>query len=60
MPAVVLNDVKPPGMTGAEWLKEIRAADAELPVILVAGQTFSASFTFTRRLRALGTRLHRA
>src|ERR1035437_5134720 len=37
VPAVVLSDVKLPGMTGTEWLSEIRAIDAELPVILVSG-----------------------
>ena len=37
VPAVVLSDVKLPGMTGTEWLSEIRAIDAELPVILVTG-----------------------
>jgi two-component system C4-dicarboxylate transport response regulator DctD len=37
VPAVVLSDVRLPGMTGTEWLSEIRAIDAELPVILVSG-----------------------
>jgi len=37
VPAVVLCDVKLPGMPGNEWLNEIRAIDAELPVILVTG-----------------------
>jgi two-component system, NtrC family, C4-dicarboxylate transport response regulator DctD len=36
-PAVVLCDVKLPGMPGTEWLNEIRAIDADLPVILVTG-----------------------
>ena len=37
VPAVVLSDVKLPGMTGTEWLSEIRDIDADLPVILVTG-----------------------
>jgi two-component system, NtrC family, C4-dicarboxylate transport response regulator DctD len=37
VPAVVLCDVKLPGMAGTEWLNEIRAIDADLPVILVTG-----------------------
>jgi two-component system, NtrC family, C4-dicarboxylate transport response regulator DctD len=37
VPAVVLCDVKLPGMDGTEWLEEIRAVDADLPVILVSG-----------------------
>ncbi|OUL99592.1 sigma-54-dependent transcriptional regulator [Variovorax sp. JS1663] len=36
-PVVVLCDVKLPGMAGTDWLGEIRAVDAELPVILVTG-----------------------
>ena len=37
VPAVVLSDVKLPGISGIDWLNEIRAIDAELPVILVTG-----------------------
>ncbi|MEO8122130.1 MAG: sigma-54 dependent transcriptional regulator, partial [Rhodoferax sp.] len=37
VPAVVLSDVKLPGMSGTDWLNEIRAIDADLPVILVTG-----------------------
>ena len=37
MPAVVLCDVKLPGTSGTEWLPEVRAIDANLPVILVTG-----------------------
>ncbi|MFT4069699.1 sigma-54-dependent transcriptional regulator [Paraburkholderia sp.] len=37
VPAVVLCDVKLPGMDGTEWLEEIRAIDANLPVIFVSG-----------------------
>ena len=37
VPAVVLCDVKLPGMDGTQWLDEIRAIDADLPVILVSG-----------------------
>ena len=36
-PAVVLLDVKLPGMSGLDWLNEIQALDRELPVILVTG-----------------------
>lgn len=36
-PVVVLCDVKLPGMPGTAWLDEIRAIDADLPVILVTG-----------------------
>ena len=37
VPAVVLSDVKLPGISGTDWLNEIRAIDAGLPVILVTG-----------------------
>jgi two-component system C4-dicarboxylate transport response regulator DctD len=37
VPAVVLCDVKLPGISGTEWLPRIRAIDADLPVILVTG-----------------------
>jgi DNA-binding NtrC family response regulator len=37
VPAVVLSDVQLPGTSGTEWLDQIRAIDAELPVILVTG-----------------------
>ena len=37
VPAVVLCDVKLPGMSGTAWLREIRSIDADLPVILVTG-----------------------
>lgn len=36
-PCVVLCDVKLPGMQGTDWLREIRAMDPDLPVILVSG-----------------------
>jgi two-component system, NtrC family, C4-dicarboxylate transport response regulator DctD len=36
-PAVVLCDVQLPGLSGTDWLGEIRAVDPELPVILVTG-----------------------
>ena len=35
--AVVLCDVKLPGMSGTEWLSRVRSIDADLPVILVTG-----------------------
>lgn len=34
---VVLCDVQLPGMSGTEWLSDIRALDADMPVILVTG-----------------------
>jgi len=37
-PAVVVCDVCLPGLSGTQWLSEIRAIDAEMPVILVTGQ----------------------
>ncbi|MDR7379033.1 two-component system C4-dicarboxylate transport response regulator DctD [Rhodoferax ferrireducens] len=37
VPVVIVCDVRLPGMSGAEWLPEIRTIDAELPVILVTG-----------------------
>jgi two-component system, NtrC family, C4-dicarboxylate transport response regulator DctD len=37
VPAVVLCDVKLPGMAGTDWLNEIRQMDPDLPVILVTG-----------------------
>ena len=36
-PVVVVCDVRLPGLSGAAWLPEIRAIDAELPVVLVTG-----------------------
>ncbi len=36
-PVVVVCDVKLPGASGTDWLPQIRAIDAELPVILVTG-----------------------
>jgi two-component system C4-dicarboxylate transport response regulator DctD len=36
-PAVVLSDVRLPGMSGTDWQKEIHTIDANLPVILVTG-----------------------
>ena len=37
MPAIVVCDVKLPGTSGMDWLAELRALDAELPVILITG-----------------------
>jgi two-component system C4-dicarboxylate transport response regulator DctD len=37
VPAVVVCDVKLPGMAGTDWLGEIHAIDPDLPVILVTG-----------------------
>ncbi len=34
---VVVCDVRLPGMSGIDWLPEIRAIDAELPVVLITG-----------------------
>ena len=34
---IVVCDVRLPGLSGTEWLPEIRAIDAELPVVLVTG-----------------------
>ncbi len=36
-PAIVVCDVRLPGMSGTDWLPEIRRIDAELPVVLVTG-----------------------
>jgi two-component system C4-dicarboxylate transport response regulator DctD len=36
-PVIVVCDVRLPGLSGTEWLPEIRAVDAELPVVLVTG-----------------------
>jgi len=36
-PVIVVCDVRLPGLSGTEWLPEIRAIDAELPVVLVTG-----------------------
>ncbi|MDM0056966.1 sigma-54-dependent transcriptional regulator [Variovorax fucosicus] len=36
-PAVVVCDVRLPGVSGTDWLREVRTIDAELPVILVTG-----------------------
>jgi two-component system C4-dicarboxylate transport response regulator DctD len=36
-PVVVVCDVRLPGLSGADWLPDIRRIDAELPVILVTG-----------------------
>jgi two-component system, NtrC family, C4-dicarboxylate transport response regulator DctD len=37
VPAVVVCDVRLPGMAGTEWLSEIHTIDPDLPVILVTG-----------------------
>jgi two-component system C4-dicarboxylate transport response regulator DctD len=37
VPAVVVCDVRLPGMSGADWVREVHAIDAELPIILVTG-----------------------
>ena len=37
VPAVLVCDVRLPGISGTDWLPEIRVIDAELPVILVTG-----------------------
>ncbi|QBY55645.1 sigma-54-dependent transcriptional regulator [Cupriavidus oxalaticus] len=37
VPAVVVCDVRLPGMTGVTWLSELQGIDADLPVILVTG-----------------------
>ena len=36
-PAVVVCDVRLPGLSGTDWLPAIRGIDADLPVILVTG-----------------------
>jgi two-component system C4-dicarboxylate transport response regulator DctD len=36
-PLVVVCDVRLPGLSGTDWLPEIRQRDAELPVVLVTG-----------------------
>ena len=36
-PVIVVCDVRLPGLSGTEWLPEIRKIDAELPVVLVTG-----------------------
>ena len=36
-PVVVVCDVRLPGLSGTDWLPEIREVDAELPVVLVTG-----------------------
>jgi two-component system C4-dicarboxylate transport response regulator DctD len=37
VPAIVVCDVLLPGLSGIEWLPEIRKVDAEIPVVLVTG-----------------------
>ena len=37
VPAIVVCDVRLPGLSGTEWLVEIRTIDADLPVVLVTG-----------------------
>ncbi|MDM0053769.1 sigma-54 dependent transcriptional regulator [Variovorax sp. J22R115] len=37
VPAIVVCDVRLPGITGTEWMLELHKADAELPVILITG-----------------------
>jgi two-component system C4-dicarboxylate transport response regulator DctD len=36
-PIIVVCDVRLPGLSGTEWLPQIRTIDAELPVVLVTG-----------------------
>ena len=37
LPAIVVCDVRLPGMSGTDWLPEIRKIDPEIPVVLVTG-----------------------
>jgi two-component system C4-dicarboxylate transport response regulator DctD len=37
LPAIVVCDVRLPGLSGTEWLSEIRKIDPEIPVVLVTG-----------------------
>ena len=36
-PVIVVCDVRLPGLSGIDWLPEIRTIDAELPVVLITG-----------------------
>jgi two-component system C4-dicarboxylate transport response regulator DctD len=36
-PVIVVCDVRLPGLSGTDWLPQIRTIDAELPVVLVTG-----------------------
>jgi len=36
-PVIVVCDVRLPGLSGTEWLPQIRTIDAELPVVLITG-----------------------
>ena len=36
-PVIVVCDVRLPGLSGTDWLPEIRQIDAELPVVLITG-----------------------
>lgn len=37
VPAIVVCDVRLPGVSGTEWLSEVRRIDPEIPVVLVTG-----------------------
>jgi len=37
LPAIVVCDVRLPGLSGTDWLREIRKTDPEIPVVLVTG-----------------------
>ncbi|MGZ5252517.1 MAG: response regulator, partial [Caldimonas sp.] len=37
LPAIVVCDVRLPGLSGVDWLPEIRKIDSEIPVVLVTG-----------------------
>ncbi|MFL6662384.1 MAG: sigma-54-dependent transcriptional regulator [Rhizobacter sp.] len=37
LPAVVVCDVRLPGLSGTDWLPQIREVDPEIPVVLVTG-----------------------
>jgi two-component system C4-dicarboxylate transport response regulator DctD len=37
LPAIVVCDVRLPGLSGTDWLPEIRKVDPEIPVVLVTG-----------------------
>src|SRR5215210_7539519 len=37
LPAVVVCDVRLPGLSGTDWLPEIRKIDSEIPVVLITG-----------------------
>jgi two-component system C4-dicarboxylate transport response regulator DctD len=52
LPAVVVCDVGLPGLSGTDWLPEIRKIDAEIPVVLITGSRATSRWRCRRCAKA--------